>query len=120
MTRRDETTALAEAILEFRLNRSTELPAGMFGEAGWEFLLALFIADGQGRSTSGRRIAERIGAPVPVASRWLKYLAVEGLVDGDGDGNLDDPLVMAPAAIDRMERLLDHAKSLRAALLPDL
>lgn len=120
MTRRDEAASLAEAILEFRLSRSDEFPAGMFGEAGWEFLLALFIADAQGRSTTGRRIAERIGAPGPVASRWLRYLAAEGLVDGDGDGNLDDPLVMAPAAIDRMERLLDHAKALRAALLPNL
>lgn len=107
-------------MLEFRLSRPDEFPPGMFGEAGWEFLLALFIADAQGRSTTGRRIAKRIGVVDEVASRWLRYLASEGLVDGDGSGDLDDLLVMAPAAIDRMERLLDHAKALRAALLPNL
>lgn len=120
MTPRDETTRLAEAILEFRLSSSREFPGGMFGETGWEFLLALFIADAHEEETTGGTIGERIGASDRAASRWLHYLSSEGLVDGDGDGDLGDPLVLSPAAIDRMERLLDHAKSLRRALLPDL
>lgn len=120
MARRDEATCLAEAILAFRLKRPAEFPAGLFGETGWEFLLALFIADSQGRSTSGRAIADRIGVPEAVASRWLRYLASQNLVEGDGDGDLDDALVMSSTGIDHMESLLEHAKELRRTLLPDI
>ena len=116
----DQTRALAEAILEFRKWRGNEFPAGLFAESGWEFLLALFIADADGKCATGRDLCKELGAPPSVASRWLKYLSGAGLIDGDGEGDLDDQLTMAPVAVERMERLLDHAKQLRAALLPDL
>ena len=116
----DQAKALAEAMLEFRKGRAREFPVGLFGEAGWEFLLALFIADADGKSATGRGLCKKLGTAPSVGSRWLRYLSDEGLVVGDGDGDLDDRLTMAPTAVERMERLLDHAKALRVALLPDL
>ena len=75
-----QSRGLAEAILEFRKGRGNEFPVGLFSEAGWEFLLALFIPDADGKSATGRGLCKELGTAPSVESRWLKYLSDEGLV----------------------------------------
>ena len=112
MSTADDAVRIAKAVLAFRRTREKQLPAGLFGETGWDFLLELFIADGEGRSLTGRAIAKRSNSSELVASRWLKHLSAEGLVVGDGGGDLDDQLTLSADALGRMEALLAGAEEL--------
>ena len=108
MSSPDAAMRFAKAILAFRRARADELPVGLFSETAWEFLLELFIADGEGLRLTGREIARRSDASESTASRWLKHLSSEGLVVGDGEGDLDDQLTLSATALDRMEALLGN------------
>lgn len=116
MSRPDELAAMAEAILAFRRIRPRELPSGLFAETGWEFILELFVADAHGERLTGNMVVERSGANPSTASRWLKHLAAEGLVIGDGDGDLTDSLTLAPATVGQVEALMSNALSLKSCL----
>lgn len=109
----DEAADLAAFMLAFRRSRTEELPASLFGEPSWDFLLELFIADARSVRMTGRDISELHRIPAAVASRWLLHLTAEGLIVGDGTGDLDDPLTLSGAAIGKMERLLYKASVLK-------
>lgn len=106
MIRYDEAANLASLILEFRRSRLQELPPALFGEPGWDFLLELFVADAQGTRITGQQICERCSISAPATSRWLMYLTAEGLIIGDGSGNLDDDLTLSASALKKIESLL--------------
>lgn len=106
----DVTAQLAGAILAFRRHRAQVLPSDIFGEPAWELMLDLFVADAHGHRLTGRAVANRSNIPGSVMSRWLKYLTAEGLLVGDGDGNLDDSLTLSGIGMERIEKLLRHAK----------
>ncbi len=108
----DDAAKLAAFMLAFRRSRSEELPASLFGEPGWDFLLELFIADARGVRMTGRQISELHCIPTRVASRWLMYLSGEGLIVGDGTGDLDDALTLSGVAIGKIERLLHKGSAL--------
>ena len=112
----DKRAHLAHLILAFRRIRPEELPCGLFAETGWEMMLELFLADAKGMRITGREICERNNARPNIASRWLQHLSAEKLVVGDGDGDLDDALVLSPTGLEQMERLLDKALSLSEEL----
>lgn len=105
----DEASNLAAFMLAFRRSRTDELPPSLFGEPSWDFLLELFIADARGVRMTGRQVSERHRISAPVASRWLIHLTAEGLIVGDGTGDLDDALTLSGAAIEKMERLFRKA-----------
>ncbi|QCB43683.1 hypothetical protein E5673_16795 [Sphingomonas sp. PAMC26645] len=109
----DEAADLAAFMLAFRRSRTEELPSSLFGEPSWDFLLELFIADARSVRMTGRDISELHRIPAAVASRWLLHLTAEGLIVGDGTGDLDDPLTLSGAAIGKMERLLYKASMLK-------
>lgn len=102
----DELADIARAMLAFRRIRPQELPNGLFSETGWEFLLELFIADADGERLTGHMVVERSGTTDASASRWLMHLSAEGLVIGDGSGDLDDTLTLAPSALGHIESLM--------------
>jgi len=109
----DQVANLAALMLSFRQMRTEEFPRPLFSEPGWEYLLELFIADARGVRMTGRQISERAHIPAPVASRWLMYLTAEGLIIGDGSGDLDDELTLSGTAMEKMERLLQRARVLQ-------
>jgi len=109
----DEVANLAALMLAFRRTRTEELPPSLFGEPSWDFLLELFIADARGVRMTGRQISERFDVSEGVASRWLKHLSAEGLVIGDGDGDLDDELTLSGTAMAKMERLMERANAMK-------
>ena len=108
----DQVANLAALMLSFRRMRTEELPRPLFNEPGWDYLLELFAADARGERMTGRQVSERARIPSSVASRWLMYLTAEGLIIGDGSGNLDDELTLSGAAMERRERLLHRARVL--------
>ena len=112
----DELADIARAMLAFRRIRPRELPNGLFSETGWEFLLELFIADADGKRLTGHMVVERSGTSAEAASRWLMHLSAEGLVIGDGSGDLDDTLTLAPSALAHIESLMTRAMTLSRQL----
>lgn len=112
----DEAGQLASALLAFRRNRSQFLPRDIFGEPAWELLLEVFIADDGGAPMTGRIAAERSGTAYPVMSRWLKYLSMEGLLIGDGAGDLDDQLTLSGIGMAAIEEALIQMRQLKDAL----
>lgn len=119
MTGNDEAAHLASAILRFRRYRTQIFSRDIFGEPAWELLLELFLADAQGVLITGRIVAERHGVPGSVISRWLKYLTTQGLLVGDGEGNLDDDLTLSGIGMERTEAVLLEARFLKDQFSPN-
>lgn len=113
MVGEDTAGTLAEAFLKFRRARGNVLPRDMFGEPAWDLLLELFIADSRGRRITARQVQADSSVSPKVMSRWLIFLTSEGLIVGDGTGNLDDALTLSADGIGRMEQVLEHARALR-------
>ncbi len=51
-------------------------------------------------------------------SRWLKHLTADGLLVGDGTGNLDDELTLSGAGMAKMEEVLAEARLLKDTFVP--
>jgi hypothetical protein len=106
----DEKARLAQAIVDNRRDRKHHLPRTLFSEYAWDALLHLFIADAVSQRLTGHRLAERVGCPPRVLARWLLYMTQEGLVVGDGDGDLSDLLTLSPKALDAVEAYLTQTQ----------
>ncbi|MEG3126136.1 hypothetical protein [Sphingomonas sp. GB1N7] len=102
-------------MLQFRRDRQRLLPAELFSEPAWDLLLELFVADAEGRGLSGREVSQRSNVAAPVMARWLMHLVNIGLVirDGSGAGDLDDLLTLSGKAMDRMEKVIQPACTVR-------
>jgi len=109
----DEAVQLAMAILRFRKYRASVLSRDIFGEPAWEVLLELFVADANSVGITGRIVAEKHDISTAVIGRWLKHLTAEGLLIGDGAGNVDDELTLSGVGMDKMETALLEARFLK-------
>ena len=49
---------------------------------------------------------------------WVRHLSSEGLLVGDGDGNLDDELTLSGLGMAAIEAVLLQARSLKDAIVP--
>lgn len=114
----DEAAQLAEAILRFRLHRAQVFSRDIVGEPAWETLLEVFVADARGFPITGRFVAKHHSVPGAVMSRWLKHLTADGLLVGDGTGNLDDELTLSGAGMAKMEEVLAEARLLKDTFVP--
>ena len=117
MVRHDRKAQLAQMILDNRRDRRDYIPSDLFGELAWEALLHLFIADAASDRLTGHCLVKRVGCTNSVMSRWLMYLSQQGLVIGDGEGDLSDLLNLARKAIDAVEIYLDQTQLLAQQLL---
>lgn len=79
-------------------------------------LLEVFIADARGDAITARMAVAKNAGAGAVMSRWLKYLTAEGLLLGDGDGNLDDELVLSGKGMKAIEEILIVARDLKLSL----
>lgn len=107
----DSAAVLAVAILHLRQDRQDFFTDELFDEQGWNMLLSLFINDARGVAATGHLVADQTGGAAASASRWLQYLTAQGLIQGDGHGNLDDVLTLSPLGISKMEAYLEHVRS---------
>lgn len=117
MKNNDEAAQIASAMLSFRRYRSRALSTNIFGEPAWELLLEVFVADAVGIPMTGNIAAERSGTPANVMSRWLRHLSVEGLLLGDGGGNLDDELTLSGPGMAAIEDVLFQARHLKDGIV---
>ncbi|MEG3166503.1 hypothetical protein U1701_18145 [Sphingomonas sp. PB2P19] len=119
MVRNDRSASLANAIIDFRRKRAQVLPPVIFGEPVWELLLELYVADAEGVRLTGKDVTERYKVSVGVFSRWLRFAAQQGLIIGDGAGNIADQLTLSGDGMARMESLLSGASDVRMMLEVD-
>jgi hypothetical protein len=75
MIQNDRAASLAIAMVEFRHARSKNLPMELFSEPAWDLMLALFVADAEGRRLTAEEVSQKCAIPPGVLSRWLKFLS---------------------------------------------
>lgn len=109
---RDEKVWVAEAILRYRSKREEVLPSTLFAEQPWEALLHLFIADANSERLDGHDLARLTSTSPAIMSRWIKHLAQENLIEGDGHGEMDTVLVLNHRALDAIELFLAQMQEL--------
>ena len=110
MNRHDEATALARSIFELRKMRAHHLPSAVLSEIAWNMLLALFVADADGKRMTGHDLLEVAEAATATGQRWIMALHGESLVVGDGTGNLDDVIGLTPKGISAVEACMIDAQ----------
>jgi len=70
----------ARNVVAERKRRSEFLPKPIFGEPGWDILLALYIAEASGPTQSVSSVSNLIDKPLTTTIRWLDYLERERLI----------------------------------------
>lgn len=108
----DRKAQLAQAILDNRRDRQEHFSPTLFSEFAWDALLHLFVADAASQKLTGHDLVKEIGCAPNVLARWVLHLSQQGLVIGDGDGDLSDVLTLAPKALDALEAHLDYTQVL--------
>lgn len=73
------------AVQQFAIRRLRQqhFARSMFGEPGWDIILALYICDWAGARFTSATLSEHVGAPSSSVVRWLAYLDREGLTIRD-------------------------------------
>lgn len=66
--------------LQRRAKRSQYLPADLFNEAGWEILLALFVAEQTGQRMSLETACSTSPVAPTTALRYIAFMVANGLV----------------------------------------
>ena len=112
MAEHDEMTWIAEAVLRHRTRRKEDLPEGLFGEHAWEAMLHLFVADSRSQRLDGETLAKLTGCSEGSMSRWIKYLSEQGLLDGDGHGEMKVLLTLSPKGLQAVENRLEDLQAL--------
>ena len=109
--------SLAERITSIRSVRKEILPSTLFGEPGWDMMLALYVASMKGHRLTITNVCDASDAPSTTALRWLDRLAELDMVR-----RLPHPtdlrvifIELAPAAGELLETFLSHSW---AALYP--
>lgn len=65
---------LAKSIRLLRRDRTSLLPAELFGEASWDILLSLYVAEREGFRMTVSAVCEESGVPETTALRWIERL----------------------------------------------
>ena len=73
--------ARARKVMEHRRVRSRFLPAELFHEPAWDMLLALYIAQHDGRTMNVKTLVSYAEAPATTSQRWIDHLHKLGLID---------------------------------------
>ena len=72
---------IARRLIEERRLRDRFLPDELFHEPAWDMLLALYVAQHEGRVLNVKTLVAAAGAPVTTSQRWIDQLGKLGLVE---------------------------------------
>ncbi|HEY0629306.1 MAG TPA: MarR family transcriptional regulator, partial [Sphingomicrobium sp.] len=75
--------ARARKIIRNRQLRSEYFHRAMFGEAAWDILLLLYVAEGARSSQTRATLSKSLATPPTTIQRWVDYLEKEHLVRRD-------------------------------------
>lgn len=106
---KDREAAFARKLLDMRTQRYERFGHQLFDEYAWEMLLALFIADAEGRKLTGRGAIEESQASSAIGRRWLAHLRRSDMVRGGDDDDLDSGVTLTDETLHDMEAFLREA-----------
>lgn len=101
-------TALVKFASEMFLDRrarSQFIRAAIFGEAGWDVLVALYITEERPPRKAISCLAQMVAASSATAWRWIDYLEQQRLVIREGAS--DDPRQVFVSLTDHARQVLD-------------
>jgi DNA-binding MarR family transcriptional regulator len=78
---RRELCQLACSIYDARRTRDRLLDSTLFGEPGWDTLLALYVLPARGEMLRATALAHAANVPTTTGFRWQQLLVNEGLVE---------------------------------------
>lgn len=70
---------IVKRLISERRQRGTFFPGELFADPAWELLLALTLAQAQGRRTSITTLCNQVEIPASTALRWIAKLTDQGL-----------------------------------------
>lgn len=71
---------MAQRMLAERRLRSEYFDPALFGEPAWDMLLAQYVRDSTGDSSTADQLHDVAGLAPSSADRWLQYLETQGLL----------------------------------------
>lgn len=78
----------ARFLLAARRDRTGAFAASLFNEPAWDMLLVMYIVEAEGGAIDGPALARFARLGGPAATRWLRALVQEGLIEEEaGSGN---------------------------------
>lgn len=75
----DQYVAYAKRIKASRILRLTFFDSSLFGEPAWDMMLALYIAQGEGRRVKVSDLYNESGVPATTTLRWVNRLFELGM-----------------------------------------
>lgn len=108
----DEAAKLARIVLHLRQRRVDHLPAGLFGESAWGMLLAMFIADAEGRRITAHDLFAQVEASSAQGQRWLRVLMDMGLTASEGPCTGQNIVSLTAQGISAIEACMMDAQQL--------
>ncbi len=108
----DEAAQLARSVLALRRKRYEHLPQDLFGEHAWGILLAMFVADAEGKRVTGGDVFASAGCTSASGRRWMAALMEYDLVVGQGPRDDVDIVSLTPSGIHAVERCMQDAQAL--------
>lgn len=111
---------IARFILATRRAREKAFSAHFFGDPAWDIMILAYVSEAEGRTVSTADIHASIGISLSNASRWIRALNAEELIEYEDDGAskelVTSPIRLSSGGHRRLERFLS---SLHEAAGPD-
>ena len=105
---------VAERLIAERRARRSFFAPDLFHEPAWDMLLALFIANEDGRILNVKALVASSDAPVTTSQRWIDHLHKLRLIDrfGDPDDRRRVEISLSDAGLTAIKRYLDAVTGL--------
>lgn len=101
---------VARFILRSRRAREKAFSAHFFGDAAWDIMILAYVSEAEGRTLSTADLHASLGISLANASRWIRALNAEELIDYEEHGSskalVTSPVRLSSAGHHRLERFL--------------
>lgn len=101
---------VARFILASRRAREKAFSAHFFGDPAWDIMILAYVSEAEGRTLSTADLHATIGISLGNASRWIRALNAEELIEYEDDGAskalVTAPIRLSSAGHRRLERYL--------------
>ena len=99
----------AERLIAERRARRAYFAPDLFHEPAWDMLLALFLANEEGRVLNVKALVASSDAPVTTSQRWIDHLHKLRLIDrvGDPDDRRRVEISLSDTGLTAIQRYLD-------------
>ena len=105
----DKLLAVARLVFESRRARAAAFGNSLFGDYAWDVLLSAYINEAEGSLITIARLHVWTSIPLATASRWIRALRGEGLLEYEDGGNtalVTTPFRLTSAAHQKFETYL--------------